>query len=326
MRNSKNSPNKIVIAAVAVVVVAGVCLAFKYYNPKGNGNDAVVAHINGKPVYITEANEQVQKISQGREGVTFEALDDQSKLIIVKQLAANKIIAVEANKSDVAKSADVKHKVADFKDKVVVEEYLNSLAKTAVTDEKIKDRYDTLVKDLAGKTQYKARHILVKSEEAADEIEKRLKSESFEKIAKKESIDNQSASTGGDLGYLLSGSMVKEFEDVISKMSVNDVSSPVKTKFGWHIIKLEGKRPAEAAPFDKVKDSIAKDLYNEVVQEHVKAVLDKAEIEMASAETTTEAKPEAAKGAAHEAAPATEKPAEKSEVKEKKEVKKEAKK
>jgi peptidyl-prolyl cis-trans isomerase C len=333
MRSSKNSPNKIIIIAVGVVVIAGAFFAFKTYN-KANNGDTIVAHINGKPVYLAEANTQVQKISQGKEGVTFDALDEQSKLIIVKQIAANKIIAAEANKSDFAKKEEVKRKVAEFKDKVVVDEFLDSIAKSAITEEKIQARYDALVKELAGKTQYKARHILVKSPEAAEEIEKRLKDEPFEKVAKKESIDNQSAATGGDLGYLLSGSMVKEFEDVISKMNVGDVSAPVKTQFGWHIIKLEGKRPAEAAPLDKVRDAISKDLYNEAVQEHVKGILDKAEIEMATVSDKPEVKTGSSEvkkdeAAAKEVAPAPEKieekPAERPAAKEKKEVKKDKK-
>ncbi|MCE3232838.1 MAG: PpiC-type peptidyl-prolyl cis-trans isomerase [Rickettsiaceae bacterium] len=285
MKNSKNPSQNLIIVVAGVVVLVGAVFGFKHFSKKEGSGD-IVAHVNGKPVYMSEANEQVSKVT--KEGVNFDALDEQSKLVIIKGVAAHRIILAEANKSGVANKKEVKDKVAEFRDKVVEEEYLAETARKSVAEEKIKERYDSLVKDLKGKTQYKVRHIVLKSQDAAAEVAKKVKDESFEKVAKRESIDGQTAAKGGDLGYLLGGTMIKEFENVIPKMSLGEVSDPIKTKFGWHVVKLEDKRAAESLPFEQVRDSVARDLYNESIQEYVKNVLDKADIKIAEKEAAAD--------------------------------------
>jgi peptidyl-prolyl cis-trans isomerase C len=318
MRNSKKGSNTtaIIIGLALVAIVAGGIFVFMNKEGKKDG-DEVVAHINGKPVYLSEANLQIGKITQGRESADFDSLDEQSKLLVVKQLAANKIILAEANKSPVGNQEDVKQKIADAKDKIKTEAYLLYVAKNAITDEKIKEHYDSLSKDLVGKTQYRAQHILVKSESAANEALNKLKTEPFEKVAKSDSLDNQTSQSGGELGFLLSGSMVKEFEDAISHLSVGEVSQPFKTKFGWHVVKLEEKRPAEALPLDKIKDSVAKDMYGAAAQEYIKGIVEKAEVELVDRDTkkdTSAAEPAKTEQTTEEKADAKEeKPADKKE-------------
>jgi foldase protein PrsA len=115
-----------------------------------------------------------------------------------------------------------------------------------VSDKELKEAYK------AKKPELKASHILVKDEKTAQEVEKKLKDgEDFAKLAKEYSQDG-SAQSGGDLGYFKSGQMVAEFEEAAQKLKVGEISDPVKTQYGYHIIKLTDKK--EVPSFDKMKD------------------------------------------------------------------------
>lgn len=121
-----------------------------------------------------------------------------------------------------------------------------------VTDKELKEAYK------AKKPELKASHILVKDEKTAQEVEKKLKDgEDFAKLAKEYSQDG-SAQSGGDLGYFKSGQMVAEFEEAAQKLKVGEISDPVKTQYGYHIIKLTDKK--EVPSFDKMKDELEQEV------------------------------------------------------------------
>ncbi|RPK12423.1 peptidylprolyl isomerase [Priestia endophytica] len=121
-----------------------------------------------------------------------------------------------------------------------------------VSDKELKEAYK------AKKPELKASHILVKDEKTAQEVEKRLKDgEDFAKLAKEYSQDG-SAQSGGDLGYFKSGQMVAEFEEAAQKLKVGEISDPVKTQYGYHIIKLTDKK--EVPSFDKMKDELEQEV------------------------------------------------------------------
>lgn len=298
----KNKLKGVAIAVVAVAAIAGIG-----YSLKGDGRakpeGEIVAKINGKPVYSSEADEQLSAMVRGQQGAdkaTFNMLDEKAKLLVIKELAANKLILENAYKADAEDADNVKQKVIEYQDKLAKEEFLTSMAKDAVTEDKIKARYDELVKELEGKTQYKVRHILVKSQAAAESAEKSLESESFEAVAKKRSLDEGSVLTGGDLGYLIEGNMIKEFEDNIKKMKDGEVSKPFKTQFGWHIIKLEGRRAAVADPFESVKNRLAQEMFAETIQTYVKGIVEKTDIELVAVADKDAAKEEKAEEKAEE--------------------------
>ncbi|RAS86197.1 peptidylprolyl isomerase [Priestia endophytica] len=121
-----------------------------------------------------------------------------------------------------------------------------------VSDKELKEAYK------AKKPELKASHILVKDEKTAQEVEKKLKDgEDFAKLAKEYSQDG-SAQSGGDLGYFKSGQMVAEFEEAAQKLKVGEISDPVKTQYGYHIIKLTDKK--EVPSFDKMKDELEQEV------------------------------------------------------------------
>ncbi|PFM63606.1 peptidylprolyl isomerase [Bacillus cereus] len=126
-----------------------------------------------------------------------------------------------------------------------------------ITDKEVKDNY---------KPEIKASHILVKDEATAKKVKDELaQGKSFEELAKQYSEDTGSKEKGGDLGYFTAGKMVKEFEDAAYKLKKDEISEPVKSQFGYHIIKVTDIK--EQKPFDEVKGDIKKDLVQKKMQD-----------------------------------------------------------
>lgn len=139
---------------------------------------------------------------------------------------------------------------ADFKNQIRFKLAMNEAIKKSVTEKDVKDHY---------KPEIKASHILVSDENEAKEIKKKLDAgASFEELAKLESQDLLSKEKGGDLGYFNSGTMTPEFETAAYKLKIGQISDPVKSPNGYHIIKLTDKK--DLKPYNEVKDSIRKNL------------------------------------------------------------------
>lgn len=142
---------------------------------------------------------------------------------------------------------------ADFKRQIKFKLAMNEAIKKSVTEKDVKNHY---------KPEIKASHILINDENEANEIKKKLDAgASFEELAKQESQDIVSKEKGGDLGYFASGTMAPEFETAAYKLKIGQISNPVKSPNGYHIIKLTGKK--DLKPYDEVKDSIRKNLEEE---------------------------------------------------------------
>ncbi|HFK1681736.1 peptidylprolyl isomerase PrsA [Bacillus sp. SRB1LM] len=139
---------------------------------------------------------------------------------------------------------------ADFKNQIKFKLAMNEAIKKSVTEKDVKNHY---------KPEIKASHILVSDENEAKEIKKKLDAgASFEELAKQESQDLLSKEKGGDLGYFHSGAMTPEFETAAYKLKIGQISDPVQSPNGYHIIKLTGKKDLQ--PYNEVKDSIRKNL------------------------------------------------------------------
>ncbi|MDM5187468.1 peptidylprolyl isomerase PrsA [Bacillus sp. DX4.1] len=138
----------------------------------------------------------------------------------------------------------------DLKNQIRFKLAINEAIKKSITDKDVKANY---------KPEIKASHILVNDEKTANDIKKQLdEGASFEELAKQHSQDPGSKENGGDLGYFGPGKMVSEFEEAAYKLNVGEISKPVKSANGYHIIKLTDKK--ELKPYDEVKDSIRKNL------------------------------------------------------------------
>jgi peptidyl-prolyl cis-trans isomerase C len=159
--------------------------------------------------------------------------------------------------------------------------YLEDYVKAhPVTDAEIKTEYDK-AKAAATGNEYKARHILVKTEAEAKAIIAQLnKKVAFDKLAKEKSTDPGSAKNGGDLGWNMPDSFVKEFGEAMAALKKGETSkTPVQTKYGFHIIRLEDVRPIQFPAMNDVKGEISRQLQQKRVREAVAALREKAKIE-----------------------------------------------
>jgi peptidyl-prolyl cis-trans isomerase C len=164
------------------------------------------------------------------------------------------------------------------------EQYFEKTLKASVSEDEAKKIYNARVADLKPEIEFAARHILVDSEAKAKELRAKIVAGGdFAQLAKENSSDTGSKEQGGLLGYFGVGQMVPEFEGAVAKMQKGEVSEPVKTNFGWHIIKLEDRRTKAPPTFDQVKATILNSLAVRKAQEASAALRGKAKIDYVDA-------------------------------------------
>lgn len=182
----------------------------------------------------------------------------EGKKEMLETMVIRELIIQEAAKDGLENTPAVKEKLEELKKRLVVEAYLKKKVEeqAKVTDEELKKFYEGNKEKFKTGDQVKASHIIVKTEKEAKDLLAQLKGGgNFEELAKKFSTDG-AAAKGGDLGWFSKGSMIPEFEKVAFAMKEGETSGVVKTKFGFHIIKLTGKRAAGARTLEEVKDQI----------------------------------------------------------------------
>jgi len=195
---------------------------------------------------------------------------EQGKEKFLNEITNKEMLYQEALKKGLDKTPDFQKKLEDFKKITLVTELFEKevMAKAKVSDQEVKDYYDKHKEELVPTTQIKASHILVKTEDEAKKVLERLKKgEKFADIAKAVSIDKGSAVNGGDLGYFSKGQMVPEFEKAAASLKIGELSMPVKTQFGYHIIKVTDKKKGAPVEFDKIKGMISQKLSAEKQKE-----------------------------------------------------------
>ena len=181
---------------------------------------------------------------------------DQKRDYLITYLADVIILAQAADQQQLANRNEVKHRIEFERDKALMEALLQDAGKAAMTDDAMHKIYDEAIKQTPNEEEVHARHILVASEGEAKDIEAQLKKDAdFASLAKEKSKD-PGAAEGGDLGYFTKEQMVPEFAEAAFKLEKGQTSDPVKTQFGWHIIKVEDKRLKPTPTFDQVKGQL----------------------------------------------------------------------
>ncbi|MGI6245209.1 MAG: peptidylprolyl isomerase [Pseudochelatococcus sp.] len=266
--------------------------------------DNVLARVNGVPVTEKDLALASEELND-RLPVMPEA---QRRDYLVGYLIDIRLGALAAAAEKLDQSPEFAQRLAYARDKVLVDEYLAKVARDAATEEAGRKLYDETVKNLTPEDEVHARHILVPDEATAKNVAERLKKgENFNALASELSKDPGSAREGGDLGYFTRDRMVPEFAEVAFKLEPGKVSDPVKTQFGWHIIKVEDKRRKPVPTYDEIKDQIETFIVQKAQQEAVLSLREKAKIERLDKPAEAEkASPDAAGNAdgAKPAAPA----------------------
>lgn len=245
---------------VITIAVAGLAACQGNNNSSSSSATAakdakVMATVNGAKITTQDFDREVNALP---EYIRAMADTPQGKKEMIDTLVMRELILQQAAKDGVDKSKEVEEKLAELKKRIIVDTYLKKKVEeqSKLSDEELKKFYDQNQDKFKAGEQIRASHILVKSEQEAQALLDQLKKGgNFEELAKSKSVDS-SAAKGGDLGWFGKGNMVPVFEKAAFALQEGQLSGVVKSDFGFHIIKLTGKRPAGLQPFDEVKDQI----------------------------------------------------------------------
>jgi peptidyl-prolyl cis-trans isomerase C len=214
-----------------------------------DANNPVVARANGIDIHEADLRFAEEEIG----GNMPQMGPDQKRDYLITYLADVIVMSQAADQKKLADNPDVQRRLAFDRNRVLMEALLLQAGKAAVTDDAMHKVYEDATKQMQPEQEVHARHILVPTEDEAKAIEDQLKKGAdFATLAKEKSKD-PGAADGGDLGYFTKDQMVPEFAEVAFKLDKGQISDPVHTQFGWHVIKVEDKRTKPTPTFDQVK-------------------------------------------------------------------------
>jgi len=265
--------------------------------------DPVVARVNGTELHRSEVLAARQMLPAQVQQIPFDQVYPQ----LLDSLVTNLLAAQAGRKQKLADDPEVKKRLQWAQDQIIEEVYLGRYIRSAMTDDRIKARYDQFVKDQKPQDQVNAKHILVKTEDEAKAVIADLKGGGdFAAIAKEKSNDPGTKATGGDLGWFTKDEMVPEFAEAAFKLQKGQYTdTPVKTQFGYHVIMLADRRTAPPPTMEEARPQVVALLQRELIEQKVKELRTSAKIETFNLDGS---KPSATPAPAAPAAPAKPKP------------------
>jgi len=268
------------------IIAAGLVLVLTGGPARADDVDPVVAKVNDTEIHQSDLTVAEEEAGQ------LPPMSPNAKKDYLVQFVTDMILmsqAAEAKK--MGDTLEFKRKLAFNREKLLMEQLLQKAAKEALTDKAMHDVYDEAAKQMGQEQEVHARHILIRaaagddkaSKEAEDKIKAIIvrlkKGEDFAKVASEATEDPSGKANGGDLGYFSKEQMVPEFSDTAFKLDKGQISEPVKTQFGWHVIKVEDKRVKPVPPFDEVKPQIENYVQRKAQAELVTSLRASAKIE-----------------------------------------------
>lgn len=253
------------LAGAALLLLAGTALA----------SAKVLASVNGAEI----TDDDVRIATQDLGPTLPQQLKGPARdTYVLDYLIDLKLASTQAAKDGMGDTPDFTRQMAYYRDKTLMEGLLGNLAKSAVTDEAEHKVYDDVAKQQKPEDEYHARHILVPTEDEAKAALARVKGgEDFAKVA--DEVSKDPGSQGGDLGWFTKDKMVPEFAEATAKLDKGQISDPVKSQFGWHVIQLEDKRQKTFPPFEQVKDQVARYVVQKAQSDAIMKLRDGAKIE-----------------------------------------------
>ncbi len=285
------------LAVLALALFTSPALAEDAKAPE----NPVTAIVNGEDIRLTDVNDMRVRLPQQYRSAPLSAV----YTILLESLISTKLAAKAARSAGLRDDEEVTALLARIEEQVLEQAYMQREIETRTTEAALQARYEKLVAETAKIEEVKASHILVETETEAREITASLKAGGeFAKLAEQHSTDTGSAKQGGDLGFFRHDRMVPAFADAAFALEKGAVTEkPVKTEFGWHIIKLTDRRNAQPPSFEESKGGLRNELAQEIGSAIIKELREGAEIqrfamdgspltEGGKPEEKTEAKPE----------------------------------
>jgi peptidyl-prolyl cis-trans isomerase C len=241
--------------------------------PPGN---PVVARVDGTELRLSDVEAAQQNLPPQAKKLPLEQIYP----ILLDRLVDGMLITEAGRKEHLDQDPDVQSRLKQYEDRLIQEAYINRVVKPAETEDRLRTRYETFLKEKPAQDQVHARHILVKTETEAKSVIAELdKGADFTALAKKYSTD-PGAESGGDLGYFKHDDMVKEFADAAFALSPGQYSkTPVKTEFGWHVIKVEDRRQGKPPTLEEAREQLSRDLAHEIIDAKLQDLRGAAKIE-----------------------------------------------
>lgn len=240
-------------------------------------DDTVVARYNGKELKVSDVKAFLAALPASAGQPPLEQVFP----MVRDQMVTGMIISERAAKEGFEQTPEVQARINMIKDNVVRSMYLQRDVDKKLDDAALKGEYNKFLKVFKPENEVSAQHILVDSEAKAKEVIAKLaKNAKFEDLVKEYSKD-KGAKADGDLGYFKKGDMVKEFSDAAFAMKKGDVSkAPIKTSFGYHVIKVNDTRQTKAPEFAELKDQIKQAMQSKMVEDTIKSYHEGAKVEV----------------------------------------------
>ncbi len=237
---------------LGALAIAALCVA-PTAPLRAQDSDPLIARVNGIDVHQSDLAMAEDEIGSNMPSMG----PAQKRDYLITYLADVILLSQAADQQKLGDDADVKRQLAFDRNKVLMEALLQKTGQAAQTDDALHKVYDNAIKQMKPEEEVHARHILVATEDEAKQIEAALKQGAdFATLAKEKSKDPSGAANGGDLGWFTKDQMVPEFADAAFKLDKGQISDPVHTQFGWHIILVVDKRVKPIPTFDQVKPQL----------------------------------------------------------------------
>jgi peptidyl-prolyl cis-trans isomerase C len=281
-----------------------VCLALLFFGCSKKDDGKVLVTIDGDTVTLEEFNKELDRIPANMKMLV---LTESGKRSFLDRYVIKRLLLREAKKENIEKEKDFEDRLIEIREQLLIESLLKKKVTMNIntTEEELKKYYEANKDKFKKSLEIETRQIVVRTDKEAKEIKARLdKGEDFAELARTYSIDPNAKTTGGAIGYHGKGSLLPEYEAVAFKLTkAGQISQPVKTQLGYHIIQLTGVKEAGYTPFEEVKEFIKQ----RIVQERQNEVLEKyvTELKKGAKITVSEEllKEEGKKGEAPAAAP-----------------------
>lgn len=277
------------IRSTAVLFAAALAAAAcgKKDEPAAGSELAVV---NGKPISEQVFNLYLERRTGGGQ---FELGEDQRRELL-EQVINIELLAQDAVNAKLDQEARVAGELAIQRTTLLAQAAIrHHLEMNPISDEALKAEYEKRLPELAQK-EYKARHILLRSEEEAREVIRALdKGADFTKLARTRSIEPGAAQSGGELGWFSPNRMVKPFADAVVALEPGKYSKePVQTQFGWHVVLSEGSRDVPAPSFEEMREQLRGALQNQAIEAYINQLRGAAKIDIRQPAPETAVQPE----------------------------------
>jgi peptidyl-prolyl cis-trans isomerase C len=239
--------------------------------------DPVVATVNGQPIRLSELEVAQQSLPQQYRNMPLQAVFP----ALLDRIIDSKLVVQEGKKSKVTEDPAFKKRMAFVEDQVLQDFWIQREIARQVTADKLQKRYEERLKQMPTEEEVHARHILVSTEDEAKALIAEIKKgAAFDKLAKEKSTDKASGAEGGDLGWFKKSDMVKEFADAAFNLKKGELTeTPVKTQFGYHVIKVEDRRKAPPPAFEEMAEQLKEEMAREAVTAQLDQLRSGAKIE-----------------------------------------------